>query len=57
MDNFILAIVLCQIHVQAVEYIKLLDDQTINSKQVLGSIVIYINYNCCSFKKEAVING
>ena len=28
MDSIIMAIVLCQIHVQAVEYI--LDDQTIN---------------------------
>ena len=32
MNSIILAIVLCQIHVQAVEYI--LDDQTINSEQV-----------------------
>ena len=31
MDNIIVAIVLCQIHVQAVEYI--------NSEQVCGSIV------------------
>ena len=37
MDNIIMAIVLCQIHVQAVEYI--LDDQTINSEQVCDSIV------------------
>ena len=29
-------IILCQIYVQAVEYI--LDDQTINSEQVCGSI-------------------
>ena len=33
----LLAIVLCQIHVQAVEYV--LDDQMINSEQVWGSIV------------------
>ena len=32
-----MAIVLCQIHVQAVEYI--LDDQTINSEQMSGSFV------------------
>ena len=32
MDNIIMAIVLCQIHMQVVEYI--LDDQTINSEQV-----------------------
>ena len=32
MDNIIMAIALCQIHVQAVEYI--LDDQTMNSEQV-----------------------
>ena len=32
MDSIMLAIVLCQIDVQAVEYI--LDDQTINSEQV-----------------------
>ena len=37
MDSIIMAIVLCQIHVQAVEYI--LDDQIINSEQVCGSIV------------------
>ena len=37
MDSIMLAIVLCQIDVQAVEYI--LDDQTINSEQVCGSIV------------------
>ena len=33
----IMAILLCQIYVQSVEYI--LDDQTINSEQVCGSIV------------------
>ena len=32
-----MAIVLCQIHMQEVEYI--LDDQTINSEQVCGSII------------------
>ena len=37
MDNIIMAIVLCQIHVQAVKYI--LDDQTINSEQVRGSFI------------------
>ena len=37
MDSNIMVIVLCQIHVQAVEYI--LDDQTINSEQVCGSII------------------
>ena len=37
MDSNTMDIVLCQIHVQAVEYI--LDDQTINSEQVCGSIV------------------
>ena len=48
MDSIIMAIVLCQIHVQAIEYI--------NSEQVCGSIVIiFINY--CSFKKEAVVDG
>ena len=37
MDNIILAILIRQIYVQSVEYI--LDDQTINSEQVCGSIV------------------
>ena len=37
MDSISMATVLCQIHVQAVEYI--LDDLTINSEQVCGSIV------------------
>ena len=37
MDNIIMAILLCQIQVQAVEYI--LDDLTINSEKVCGSIV------------------
>ena len=37
MDSITMGIVLCQIHVQAVEYI--LDDQTINSEQVCGRIV------------------
>ena len=32
MDSIIMAILLCQIHVLAVEYI--LDDRTINSEQV-----------------------
>ena len=45
-DSIIMAIVLCQIHVQAVEYI--LDDQTINSEQVCGSIVnlLKCSINC-----------
>ena len=37
MDSIIMATVFCQIYVQAVEYI--LDDQTISSEQVCGSIV------------------
>ena len=37
MNSIIMAIVLCQIYVQSVEYI--LDDQTINSEQVCGSII------------------
>ena len=37
MDSIIMAIVLCQIDVQIVEYI--LDDKTINSEQVCGTIV------------------
>ena len=37
MDNIIMAILLRQIYVQSVEYI--LDDQTINSEQVCGSVV------------------
>ena len=53
MNSVILAIGLCQIHMQAVEYI--LDDQTINSEQ--GEIVSLTSTNCCSFKKEAVISG
>ena len=36
MDSIIMVIVLCQIYVREVEYI--LDDQTINSEQVCGSI-------------------
>ena len=36
MDNIIMGILLCQIYVQSVEYV--LDDQTINSEQVCGSI-------------------
>ena len=35
-DSIIMAILLCQIYVQSVEYI--LDDQTIKSEQVCGSI-------------------
>ena len=37
MDSTIMVIVLCQIHMQAVE--NILDDQTVNSEQVCGSIV------------------
>ena len=37
MDNIIMTILICKICVQSVEYI--LDDQTINSEQVCGSIV------------------
>ena len=37
MDSIIMAVVLCQIHMQEVE--NILDDQTINSEQVCGSIV------------------
>ena len=37
MDSIIVAVVLCQIHVQAVEYI--LDDQPINSEQISDSFV------------------
>ena len=38
MDNIIMAILLCQIYVQSVEYT--LDYQTVNSEQVCGSFVI-----------------
>ena len=37
MDSIIMAIVLCQIHVQTVKYI--LDDQPINSEQISGSFI------------------
>ena len=37
MDSIIMGTVLCQIHMQAVEYI--LDDQAINSEQVCDTIV------------------
>ena len=37
MDSIIMANVLCQVYVQAVEYI--LDDQTISCEQVCGNIV------------------
>ena len=39
MDSIIMATVLCHIHVQAVEYILDIDDQTIHSEQVCGSII------------------
>ena len=43
MDSIIMTIVLCQIHVLAVEYI--LDDPTINSEQVHTTIsALYINF-------------
>ena len=50
MNSIIMAILLCQIYVQSVEYI--LDDQTINSEQVS---FIFTNHR--SFKKEAVVSG
>ena len=53
MDSIIMAIVLCQIHMQAVE--SILDDQTINSEQVCGSMLIFTNYH--SFKIGAVVSG
>ena len=37
MDSIIMATVLCQTHVQAVEYI--LDDQPINSEQMSDSFI------------------
>ena len=52
MDNIIMAIVLCQIHMQAVEYI--LDDQTINSSKC--GVVSLVFTNCRSFKKGAVVS-
>ena len=47
MDSITVAIVLCQIHMQAVEYINL-------SKCVIVSL-IFTNYR--SFKKEDVVSG
>ena len=58
MDSIILAIILCQIHVQAIENIILLDDQIINSEQVHVHVVvslIFTNYR--SFKIGAVVSG
>ena len=52
MNSIILAIVLCQIHMQAVEYI--LDDQTINSSKC--EVVSVTFTNCRSFKKGAVVS-
>ena len=52
MDSIIMAIVLCQIHVQAVEYI--FNDQTINSEEC--EIVSLTFTNCHSFKKGAVVS-
>ena len=49
MNSIIVAVVLCQIHMQAVEYI--LDDQPINSEQISDCVV-----NCHSFKKGAVFS-
>ena len=37
MDSIFMAIVLCQIHMQAVEYI--LDDQPLNTEQVSDSFI------------------
>ena len=52
MNSIILAIVLRQIHVQAVEYI--FDDQTINSSEC--GVVLLVFTNCRSFKKGAVVS-
>ena len=53
MDSIVVAVVLCQIHMQAVdEYI--LDDQPINSEQY--QIVLLIFINCHSFKTGAVFS-
>ena len=55
MHNIIMAILLCQIYVQSVEYI--LDDLTIleiPSKFVVVSL-IFTNHR--SFKNEAVVSG
>ena len=52
MDNIIMAIVLRQIHMQAVEYI--LDDQMINSSKC--GVVSSVFTNCRSFKKGAVVS-
>ena len=49
----ILAIVLCQIHMQVVEYI--LDDQPIIFNKCEEVSLIFTNYR--SFKKEAVVSG
>ena len=54
MDNIIMAILLCQIHVQAVEYI--LEDQTIKFEQISESDSLVIFINCHSFKKGAVFS-
>ena len=53
MDSIILAIVLCQIYVQAVKYI--LDNQMINSSKCGLVSLIFTNY--LSLKKGAVVSG
>ena len=52
MNSVILAIVLRQIHMQAVEYI--FDDQMINSSEC--GVVSLVFTNCHSFKKGAVVS-
>ena len=51
MDSIVLAIVLCQIYVQAVIYWMI---GQILSKGVVVSLIFT---NCRSFKKEAVVSG
>ena len=51
MNSIILAIGLCQIHMQAIEYI--LDNQTIDSSTC--GVVSLVFTNCRSFKKGAVV--
>ena len=53
MDSIIMAILLCQIYVQSVEYI--LDDQTIIPSKCVVVSFIFTNHR--SFKKEAVVSG
>ena len=51
MDSIVLAIVLCQVYVQAVIYWMI---GQILSKGVVVSLIFT---NCHSFKKEAVVSG